>query len=110
MTAADDGAPSHPPAIGPEQVAHVARLARLELNEEELARFTKQLASVLDYAAAIAQLDVGELEPMSRPLPLHNVLRADEPTPGVDRDEVLAEAPAAEDRRFRVPRILSEEG
>jgi aspartyl-tRNA(Asn)/glutamyl-tRNA(Gln) amidotransferase subunit C len=110
MTAGDARPSSQPPAIGPEQVAHVARLARLELSEEELARFTDQLSSVLDYAAEIAELDVGDLEPMSHPLPLRNVLREDEPVPGLDRDEVLAEAPAAEDHRFRVPRILSEEG
>ena len=101
--------PSQPPAIGPDQVAHVARLAHLELSADELIRFTEQLASVLDYAAEIAELDVGDLEPMAHPLPLHNVLREDEPEPTLERDDVLAEAPAVEDRRFRVPRILSDE-
>ncbi len=109
MTAGGAGRASRPPAIGPEQVRHVARLARLELGDEELSRFTSQLASVLDYAAELAELDVEELEPMSHPLPLRNVLREDEPSPQVERDEVLAEAPAAESGRFRVPRILSEE-
>jgi len=97
-------------AIGPDQVRHVARLARLELSDEELARFTTQLGSVLDYAAQLAELDVGDLEPMAHPLPLRNVLRDDEVRPGVERGEVLAAAPAAEDGRFRVPRVLSEEG
>jgi aspartyl-tRNA(Asn)/glutamyl-tRNA(Gln) amidotransferase subunit C len=101
---------TRPPALGPEQVRHVARLARLELSEEELARFTTQLGSVLDYAAQLAELDVEDLDPMSHPLPLVNVLRDDEVLPGLERSEVLAEAPAAEDGRFRVPRILSEEG
>jgi aspartyl-tRNA(Asn)/glutamyl-tRNA(Gln) amidotransferase subunit C len=108
MSAGDARPSSHPAAIGPDQVAHVARLARLELSDDELTRFTGQLASVLEYAAEIAELDVGELEPMAHPLPLHNVLRADEPEPTLDRDVVLAEAPAAEDRRFRVPRILGD--
>ena len=109
MTAGDDR-PSRPPAIGPAQVAHVARLARLELSQEELARYTGQLASVLEYAAELAELEVGDLEPMSHPLPLSNVLREDEPGPTLERDEVLAAAPAVEDGRFRVPRILAEEG
>ncbi len=102
--------PSQLAAIGPDQVLHVARLARLELSEDELSRFTGQLASVLDYAAQLSELEVDELEPMSHPLPLRNVLRADEITPSLRREEVLAEAPAAESGRFRVPRIISEEG
>jgi aspartyl-tRNA(Asn)/glutamyl-tRNA(Gln) amidotransferase subunit C len=110
MTAGDTRPPSMPPAIGPDQVVHVARLARLELGDDELERFTQQLASVLAYAAELSELDVDELEPMSHPLPLHNVFRPDEPRAGLDREEVLTQAPVAEDGRFRVPRILSEEG
>jgi aspartyl-tRNA(Asn)/glutamyl-tRNA(Gln) amidotransferase subunit C len=110
MTAGENRPPSRTPAIGPADVAHVARLARLELSDEELGQFTGQLASVLEYAAAMSELDVDGLEPMSHPLPLRNVFRADEPDPTLDRDEVLAVAPAAEDHRFRVPKILSEEG
>jgi aspartyl-tRNA(Asn)/glutamyl-tRNA(Gln) amidotransferase subunit C len=110
MTAGGTSAPSVPPAIGAEQVAHVARLARLELSPDELERYTGQLASVLAYAAEIAELDVGDLEPMSHPLPLRNVLRDDAVVPCLDRETVLAEAPATEDHRFKVPKILSEEG
>jgi aspartyl-tRNA(Asn)/glutamyl-tRNA(Gln) amidotransferase subunit C len=109
MTAGDARPSSKPSAIGPEQVVYVARLARLELSDDEIPLFTQQLASVLAYAAELSELDVDELEPMSHPLPLHNVLREDEVGPSLDRDEVLAQAPAAEDRRFRVPKILSEE-
>jgi aspartyl-tRNA(Asn)/glutamyl-tRNA(Gln) amidotransferase subunit C len=109
MSAGDARPRSQPAVIGSEQVAYVARLARLELSDDELTQFTGQLASVLTYAAEIAELDVGDLEPMAHPLPLHNVLRDDEPQPTLDRDTVLAEAPAAEDRRFRVPRILGDE-
>ncbi|MHB8437561.1 MAG: Asp-tRNA(Asn)/Glu-tRNA(Gln) amidotransferase subunit GatC [Acidimicrobiales bacterium] len=86
--------------------AHVARLARLQLTDEELDTYAVQLASVLDHAAEVAALDTADVVPTSHPLPLRNVLRADEPAPSLDRDEVLAQAPAAEDGRFRVPRIL----
>jgi aspartyl-tRNA(Asn)/glutamyl-tRNA(Gln) amidotransferase subunit C len=89
-------------------VAHVARLARLELTEEELGRFTEQLATVLEHAADVAALDLSGVQPTAHPLPIRNVLRADEIWPGVDREEVLAVAPDVEDGRFRVPRIIGE--
>lgn len=110
MSAGGAVPPHSVPALGPEQVAHVARLARLELSPEELERYTEQLDAVLAYAAEIADLDIGDLEPMSHPLPLSNVLRDDHVAACLDRDSVLAAAPAAEDHRFRVPRLLSEEG
>ena len=94
--------------ISRDDVAHVARLARLHLEDEEIERFTEQLAAVLDHAADVAALDTAGVPPTAHPLPLANVFRPDEPRPGVDRDEVLAQAPAAEDGRFRVPRILGE--
>jgi aspartyl-tRNA(Asn)/glutamyl-tRNA(Gln) amidotransferase subunit C len=87
-------------------VEHVARLARLALTDDELERFTEQLAVILEHAADVAALDLADVEPTAHPFPLVNVLRPDEPRPGVDRDEVLAQAPAAEDGRFRVPRIM----
>jgi aspartyl-tRNA(Asn)/glutamyl-tRNA(Gln) amidotransferase subunit C len=91
-----------------DDVVHVARLARLELTEVEVELFTAQLRTVLDHAADVASLDLSHLEPSSHPIALQNVLRADEPRPSLDRDEVLAVAPAVEDHRFRVPRIGSE--
>jgi aspartyl-tRNA(Asn)/glutamyl-tRNA(Gln) amidotransferase subunit C len=94
--------------ISPADVAHVARLARLALTTEELERFAGQLGAVLDHAADIAALDLGEVPPTAHPLPLTNVFREDVPVPSLDREEVLAQAPAAEDGRFRVPRILGE--
>jgi aspartyl-tRNA(Asn)/glutamyl-tRNA(Gln) amidotransferase subunit C len=96
--------------LGREDVAHVARLARLELTEEELELFTVQLASVLDHASDIAALDLSGIEPMSHPLEIRNVLRPDEPHRSLDRAAVLAAAPAVEDDRFRVPRIAAEPG
>jgi len=89
-------------------VAHVAVLARLDLTEDELERFTGQLGAVLEHAADIAALDIADVPPTAHPLPLVNVLREDVPVPSLDRDEVLAQAPAVEDGRFKVPRILGE--
>ena len=86
----------------------MARLARLDLTDDELERFTGQLGAVLEHAADIAALDIADVPPTAHPLPLKNVLRPDEPVPSLDRDEVLEQAPAAEDGRFRVPRILGE--
>ena len=91
-----------------EDVIHVARLARLELRDDEVELFTAQLRTVLDHAADVAALDLTHLEPSSHPIPLDNVLRTDEPRPSLDRDEVQAQAPAVEDHQFRVPRIGGE--
>lgn len=92
-----------------DDVAKVAHLARLELTEADLDRYTEQLGAVLDHADDVASLDLADVEPTSHPLPLVNVLRADVVVEGVDRDEVLSQAPSVEDRRFRVPAILGEE-
>jgi aspartyl-tRNA(Asn)/glutamyl-tRNA(Gln) amidotransferase subunit C len=89
-------------------VAHVARLARLELTADELERFTEQLGAVLEHARDVEALDTEGVPPTAHPLPLVNVLRDDVVTPSLDRAEVLAEAPAVEANRFRVPRILGE--
>jgi aspartyl-tRNA(Asn)/glutamyl-tRNA(Gln) amidotransferase subunit C len=97
-----------PEPISRADVAHVAHLARLALTEEEIERFTAQLAAVLGHAADLAALDLSGVAPTAHPLPLRNVLRDDEVRPSLDRDETLAQAPAAEGGRFRVPRILGE--
>jgi aspartyl-tRNA(Asn)/glutamyl-tRNA(Gln) amidotransferase subunit C len=94
--------------ITTEEVAKVAKLARLRLTEEELTRFTSQLADVLEHAADLDLLDLDGVEPMARPIPLANVFREDIPGPILNRDEVLAVAPAAEDGFFRVPPVLGE--
>jgi aspartyl-tRNA(Asn)/glutamyl-tRNA(Gln) amidotransferase subunit C len=91
-----------------DDVVHVARLARLALTDEEVELFTAQLRTVLDHAADVAALDLSHLPPSSHPIALQNVLRRDEPRPSLDREEVLAQAPAVEDHRFRVPRIQGE--
>ena len=91
-----------------DNVVHVARLARLDLSDEEIDLFTGQLADVLRHAEAVQSLDTAGVPPTAHPVPLVNVLRDDVPRPSLDRDEVLAQAPAAEDDRFRVPRILGD--
>lgn len=91
-----------------DEVAHVARLARLELTDDELGTFTEQLAKVLDHARDVEALDVADVPPTSHPYALANVLRDDEPRPTLDRDAVLAAAPAVEDGQFRVPPVLGE--
>jgi aspartyl-tRNA(Asn)/glutamyl-tRNA(Gln) amidotransferase subunit C len=91
-------------------VLHVARLARLDLTEEEIERFTDQLSAVLEHAADVAALPTEGVPPTAHPIPLENVLRDDVVQPPLDREEVLAEAPATESGRFRVPPILGLEG
>jgi aspartyl-tRNA(Asn)/glutamyl-tRNA(Gln) amidotransferase subunit C len=91
-----------------DDAAYVARLARIDLTDEELDLYAGQLAVVLDHAAQVAALDTTGVEPTAHPLPLKNVFRDDVPVPSLDREEVLSQAPAVEDDRFLVPRILGE--
>ena len=98
-----------PARLTRDEVAHVARLARLELTDDELDLFTGQLAAVLDHAADVEALDVAGVPPTAHPYELANVARPDVVRPSLDRDEVLAAAPAVEDGRFKVPPILGEE-
>ena len=92
--------------ISAADVAKVARLARLDLSTDELERMTAQLSGMLEHFADIDALDLAAVEPMTQPYPLVNVLRPDVVRPSLDRDEVLAAAPAAQDGRFRVPPIV----
>ncbi len=96
------------PRITTDDVAHVAKLARLHLSEEELATFTGQLDAVLDHAADVEALDLDDVPPTSHPYPLTNVLRDDVVVPSLDREEVLAQAPDVEDNQFKVPPVLGE--
>ena len=97
-----------PGRLSRDDVAHVARLARLSLTDDELDTFTGQLARVIEHADDVAALDLGGVAPTAHPLPVRNVLRPDEPRPSLDRAAVLAAAPDVEDDRFRVPRIVGE--
>ncbi len=96
-------------AITRDDVAHVAMLAKLRVSPDELDRYTSQLGAILDHARDMEALDLDDVPPTAHPLPLVNVFRPDVVRPGVDRAEVLANAPATQDDRFRVPAILGEE-
>ncbi len=82
-----------------EQVLHVAKLARLALNEDELTRLEGQLGAILE----AVELDLEDVPPTSHPLDVVNVLRADEPRPSLSQEDALRNAPAVEDGAFRVP-------
>jgi aspartyl-tRNA(Asn)/glutamyl-tRNA(Gln) amidotransferase subunit C len=104
----EPGDSAAPRRLSREDAAYVARLARIDLSEEELDLYAEQLAAVLEHAAQVAALTTSEVEPTAHPLPLRNVLRVDEVRASLDRAEVLAQAPDVEDFRFKVPRILGE--
>jgi aspartyl-tRNA(Asn)/glutamyl-tRNA(Gln) amidotransferase subunit C len=95
--------------ISRDEVAHLARLARLAVTKDELDTFAAQLDVILDSVARVGEVAADDIPPTSHAVPLTNVFRADEPRPGLTQAQALAGAPAAEDGRFRVPRILGEE-
>ncbi|NYD24164.1 Asp-tRNA(Asn)/Glu-tRNA(Gln) amidotransferase subunit GatC [Kineococcus aurantiacus] len=96
-------------AITRPEVEHLARLARIDMTDEELDRMAGQLDAVLDAVAAVAKVATDDVPATSHPVPLTNVTRPDVVRPGLTAEEALAGAPAAEDGRFRVPMILGEE-
>ncbi len=96
-------------AIDRATVEHVARLARLALTDEERERFVAQLGRILEHCARLDALSIEGVPPTSHVLPIVNVLREDLPVPSLQRDEVLAQAPAHEQGFFRVPRVLEAE-
>ena len=91
-----------------DDVAHVAKLARLSLSSEELDLFTVQLGQILEHATDMGTLDLADVVATAHPFGLINVTRADELRPSLDRDVVLAMAPDAREGRFAVPRIMGE--
>lgn len=96
------------PSISREEVAYLAKLARLAVTDEELETFAEQLDVIIGAVARVGEVAADDIPPTSHAVPVVNVLRPDVIRPSLDRDEVLAMAPAAEDGRFRVPRILDE--
>jgi aspartyl-tRNA(Asn)/glutamyl-tRNA(Gln) amidotransferase subunit C len=92
-----------------QDVAHLARLARLAVTDQELDLFAGQLDVVLAAVARVGEVADAEVAPTTHAVPMTNVLRPDVVRPSLPRDVVLAMAPAAEEGRFRVPRILGEE-
>jgi aspartyl-tRNA(Asn)/glutamyl-tRNA(Gln) amidotransferase subunit C len=89
--------------IDREQVLHVARLARLELADEELERMSGELSGILDHVERMNELELEEVEPTSHVVALENVLRSDEPRPSWPRERVLEPAPDPAQGAFRVP-------
>ncbi|WP_432557849.1 Asp-tRNA(Asn)/Glu-tRNA(Gln) amidotransferase subunit GatC [Granulicoccus sp. GXG6511] len=96
-------------ALTVSEVAKLGQLARIELSEDELSRLAPQLEVILEAVAQVSMLDTTDVPPTSHPEPLTNVFRPDVLEPSLPREQALAMAPAAEDDRFRVPRILGEE-
>ena len=90
-------------AITRDEVLHVARLARLALSEEEIAKFQEQLSAILQAVGKVAELDLSGVEPTAHPLDLSNVWAADELEPSLALDDALSNAPDQEDGYFRVP-------
>ena len=95
--------------ISRDEVAHLARLARLAVSDDELEIFAGQLDVILGSVARVSEVAAADIPPTSHAVPMTNVFRRDELVPSLPRDAVLAAAPAVEDDKFRVPRILSEE-
>jgi len=93
-------------ALTPEEVLHVAELARLTLNPEEVDLFTRQLNDILNYVEKLQEVETAGVPPLAHPVPIFNVFREDEVAPGLSRDEGLANAPAPEEGTFSVPRII----
>lgn len=89
--------------IDRDQVLHVARLARLELSDEEVERMSGELSTILDHIEKIGELDLDDVPPTSHVVEVGNTLRPDEPYPSLPREVALAAAPAVADGGFRVP-------
>ncbi len=87
-------------------VKHIASLSRLEIPEEEIAKFTEQFNQILNYADDLSKVDTTGIEPTASILPLENVLREDEALPGVSHEDALKNAPAVHDDGFKVPRVI----
>jgi len=97
------------PNISRDEVAHLAKLARLAVTDDEIDVFAGQLDQILDSVAKVSEVAAADVPPTSHAVPLTNVFRQDVVVPGLSQQQALAGAPAAEEGRFRVPRILGEE-
>ena len=89
-----------------EQVEHIAQLARLTLSAEEKALYQEQLSAILGYFDTLQELDTEAISPTATVLPLRSVMRKDVPSPSMDREDILANAPEAADGCFEVPAVL----
>jgi aspartyl-tRNA(Asn)/glutamyl-tRNA(Gln) amidotransferase subunit C len=90
-------------------IEHVARLARLDLTDEEKAKLREQLGAILEHAAKVGEVAAEDVPPTAYAIPRSNVFRPDERVPSLTTEEVLANAPEAEADRFKVPRVVEVE-
>jgi aspartyl-tRNA(Asn)/glutamyl-tRNA(Gln) amidotransferase subunit C len=90
------------------QVRQVAKLSRLDLTDDEVARFSTELSAIVEYIEKLNELDVDSVEPLAHCLPLNNVFRADEIRPSLDTEEALSNAPQRHEEYFKVPKILDD--
>ncbi len=93
-------------SLTPDEVRHIARLARVGLSDDEVSRLQGQLSEILDYFQRLQEVDTENVPPTAHTLAMHNVMRDDEPQPSFDKEEVLANAPQRQDDLFRVRAIL----
>lgn len=96
------------PEISRDQVAHLAKLARLALSDEELEQFAGQIDDIVAHVSAVQNVDAAGAEPMSHPHSIATTMRADVVQPTLTAEQALDQAPAVEDGRFMVPQILGE--
>lgn len=92
--------------IGHDRVRHVALLSRLELSDEEIQRFSRELTGILQHINKLGELDLEGVEPTSHAIPVSDVFREDEPRTSLDTADALSNAPDQEDNCFKVPQII----
>lgn len=95
--------------ISRDEVAHLAKLSRLALSDDELSQFASQIEEIVDAVSAVGKVDASGVEPMSHPHSVNAAMRKDEIVPTLTAEQALDQAPAAEDGRFVVPQILGGE-
>ena len=94
--------------LSPEEVKHVAELAKLTLSDEEVTLYAEQLSAILEYAEAVLEIDTSSVPPTPYVLPVVNVMREDEPEPSLENDTALANAPESDDGFFRVRAVFED--
>ena len=93
-------------SLSEKDVQYVAKLARLEITDQETAKYTQQLGNILDYVQQLSKLDTSNVEPLAHVLDLKNVTRVDKVAPSLTQQEVLSNGPEIQSGHFRVPKIM----
>ena len=93
-------------AVTIKEVEHIAKLAKLEFNEDEKAKFTDQFNEILAFMEKLNELDTSKVEPLSHVIELKNVFREDSVKPSIPTEEALQNAPAKTDKFFKVPKVI----